>query len=290
MKISPRDLVQLSAFLDGELSRKEMIQLEERLKENPDFQAVLEELKITKEILRITPRLRVPRNFSLSRAQLGMKTRQPVYRKYSLAAAVMSFVFIGILILDFGSIFLGGSFAPAMAPKSQEIMFDTTAESAVEEMEQPALMSANAEAETDAAPGEEGEVQVEELAEPAEEISERMTEEEMAPAAEPQAVRELAPTVVVESLGEAKTTSDHEAGDGDDLAEQTDGLIQTYQAAPSPELLPQATLAVTYADESTSWGIQQSRITPLRILEIILGLAIIVFGAAAWVLRRRDSR
>jgi hypothetical protein len=304
MKISPRDWVQLSAYLDGELSRRDQIQLEKRMKVNPGLQAALEELKVSKIILSKTPQLPVPRNFTLSQAQIGIKTRQPVYRKYSLAAAVMSFVFIGVLILDFGGIFMGRTFAPAMAPKSQEVMFDAAAESAVDEMEEPALMAAEAEndravegefAEEVSAPAEAADAEVEVMEEAvlsAAETEKGLAEEEFAPAAEAEAVEEIAPAVGAESPEEARTTSTGETAEGDTLAEQHDDQAQANLAVPSPvaEGLPLTTQAVTYADEPSRWEIQREAISTLRILEIIFGLGIIGFGAAAWVLRRRDSK
>ena len=304
MKISNRDWVQLSAYLDGELSRREKIQLEKRMKVNPDLQVALEELITTKQILKKTPRIQVPRNFTLSPAQVGIKTRQPVYRRYRLAAALMSFAFISVLILDFGGIFLGGGFAPAMAPKSQEVIFDAAAESAVDEMEEPALLAAEAEndrategefAEEVSAPAEAADAEVEvmeEAAISAAETEDGLAEEELAPTAEAEAAEEIAPAVGAESPEEAKTTGTGETAEGDTLAEGHDDQTQAYQAAPSPtaEETPQPTLVVTYADEPSRWEIQREPISTLRILEIIIGLGIIGFGVAAWVLKRRDSK
>jgi anti-sigma factor RsiW len=304
MKISNRDWVQLSAYLDGELNRRDKIQLEKRLKVNPDLQAALEELKITRDVLGKTPRLQVPRNFTLSPAQIGIKTRKPVYKGFRLAAAVMSFIFIGILILDFGGIFLAGSFAPAMATKSQDVMFDAAAESAVDELEEPALLAAEAEndrateeefGEEVSAPAEAADAEVEvmeEVAVSAAETEKGLAEEELAPSAEAEAVEEIAPVVGAESPGEAKTTSAEETAEGDTLADQYDDQARTNQAVPSPtaEGLPLPTQAVTYADEPSRWEIQREPISTLRILEIIFGLAIIGFGAAAWVLRRRNLK
>jgi hypothetical protein len=304
MKISNRDWGQLSAFLDGELSRRDKIQLEKRMKVNPVLQAALEELKITKQLLSKTPRILVPRNFILTPALVGIKTRHPVYRRYSLAAALMSFVFIGVLILDFGGIFLGGTFAPALAPKSQEVMFDAAAESAVDEMEEPALLAAEADnartaeeevAEEVSAPAEVADAEVEvmeEAALSASEPEEGLAEEGLTPAVDGEAVEEAPPGVGTDSIGEAKTTTGEDAAGGETLAEQHDDQVPANRAVPAPtaEGLPLTTQAVTYADEPSRWEIQREPISTLRILEIIFGLGIIGFGAAAWVLKRRDSK
>ncbi len=286
MNISGKDLVQLSAFLDGELNQREINKVKERIQVDPDFQAALEELKIAKAVLKITPKLRVPRNFSLTQAQLGIRTNRPVYKNYRLAAAVMSFVFLGILILDFGSMSLGAAFIPALAPKSQEIIFESAADSAVEEEEQPALMLA--EAEVDQASGEPEMVQEEVLAE----AVEGMTEDEMSSAADARAEGESAPAVGAENPAETNLTSDSTAEDGEAPAEKADDLTETNLAAPSPtvEELQQAAPDLTFADESASPENQQPLISSLRVLEIIIGLAIVVLSIAAWILKRQESR
>jgi hypothetical protein len=302
MKISNRDWGQLSAFLDGELSRRDKIQLEKRMKVNPDLQAALEELKITKQILSKTPLIPIPRNFTLSSAQIGIKTRQPVYRRYRLAAALMSFVFIGVLILDFGGIFLGGTFAPAMAPKSQEVFFDTAGESAVDEMEEPALMAADAEAESDRAFAEEVSVPSETadaVVEVMEEAAVSTTEmeeglaEEVSSEAETDTIEEAAPAVGAESPGESKTTSDEETGDGDSVAEESADQAQENLAVPTAaaEDVSQPNQPFTYAEEAPVWEEPTRQpLSLLRILEIILALGVIGLGAAAWAHRRRDSK
>jgi len=304
MEISNREWVQLSAYLDDALNRREKIQLEKRMNLNPDLQTALEELKITKQILSKTPRIPVPRNFTLSPAQMGIKTRQPVHTRYRLAAALMSFVFIGVLILDFGGIILGGGFAPAMAPKSQEVMFDAAAESAVDEMEEPALLAADVEndravegelVEEVSVPAEAADAEVEvmeEAAESAARTEDASVEEESAPAEEAETVEETAPAVGAESPGEEKTANVDETAEGDTLAEGYDDQAQANQAVPSPTVggLPLTTQAVTYADEPSQREFQREPISTLRILEIIFGLGIIGFGAAAWVLKLRDSK
>lgn len=296
MKILNRDWVQLSVYLDGELSRRDKIQFEKRMKANPDLQVALEELKITKQILSKTPLIPIPRNFTLSSAQIGIKTRQPVYRRYRLAAALMSFVFIGVLILDFGGIFLGGTFAPAMAPKSQEVFFDAAGESAVDEMEEPALMAADAEAESDRAFAEE----VSATTEIADAVVEVMEEaavstaetdgglaEEVSPEAETEIIEEAALAIGAESPGESKTTSGEEVGDGDSVTEESADQAQENQAVPTvaAEDVSQPTQPLTYAEEPA-----RQPLSLLRILEIILALGVIGLGSAAWAHRRKDSK
>jgi len=109
MQITDRDWVQLSTYLDGELSGKELEQLRKRLKSDPQFQAALEELNATKQILKATPRIPAPRRFTLTPEMVGQKEKKTTNRGYRLAAALMSFFLIGVLILDFGGIFFTGA-------------------------------------------------------------------------------------------------------------------------------------------------------------------------------------
>lgn len=69
--LSPRDYEQLSAYLDGEISSKERSQLEARLREDRDLSQALLELRQTRTVLRSLPRLRAPRNYTLSPSMVG---------------------------------------------------------------------------------------------------------------------------------------------------------------------------------------------------------------------------
>ena len=60
---SSRDLEQLSAYLDGQLSRSDRSRLEARIHSDPAFASALEELRQTRALLRHTPQRRAPRNF-----------------------------------------------------------------------------------------------------------------------------------------------------------------------------------------------------------------------------------
>ncbi len=61
-----RDLNILSAYLDDEISPQERARLEERLQQNPDLRGELEALRRTRLILRAAPKVRAPRNFTLT--------------------------------------------------------------------------------------------------------------------------------------------------------------------------------------------------------------------------------
>jgi anti-sigma factor RsiW len=62
MQITDRDWAQLSAYIDGELSGRELRQVRKKIQTDPLLQAALEQLKITKQILQTAPRIPAPRN------------------------------------------------------------------------------------------------------------------------------------------------------------------------------------------------------------------------------------
>ena len=118
-----RDVEQLSAYLDGQLSQAEMSRLEIRIKSEPAIAAVLADLREARTILRRTPKRRLPRNFTLTPKMAGIKP--PVPRAvpvfgWASAAAMLLFVF------TLGSNLLGrisfGAAAPMLsaAPMTSE--------------------------------------------------------------------------------------------------------------------------------------------------------------------------
>ncbi|MCJ7658985.1 MAG: hypothetical protein MUO67_07530 [Anaerolineales bacterium] len=72
-QIKSRDWEALSTYLDGQLSNREHTRLEARLKSDPDLQSALEDLRQTRSVIRSLPKLRVPRNFSLTPEMVGIK-------------------------------------------------------------------------------------------------------------------------------------------------------------------------------------------------------------------------
>jgi len=64
-QLSHKDWELISEYLDGELSAREKNRLDQRLNQQPELRNSLEEMRQTRSILRSTPRLRAPRNFTL---------------------------------------------------------------------------------------------------------------------------------------------------------------------------------------------------------------------------------
>lgn len=100
-RISNRDLEALSAYLDGEISADQKQALETRFKsENNLLQAYLE-LRRTRMVLRSAPRVRAPRNFTLTPRMAGVRpTRNWSFPVLSMASAVAGLLFILVLLGD----------------------------------------------------------------------------------------------------------------------------------------------------------------------------------------------
>lgn len=111
-----RDVEQLSASLDGQLSQAEMTRLEARIRSDPALGATLADLHQARAILHRTPKRRIPRNFTLTPRMAGI--RPPVPRlvpvlSWASAVAMLLFIF------NLGTNLLGqlsfGAAAPMMA-------------------------------------------------------------------------------------------------------------------------------------------------------------------------------
>jgi anti-sigma factor RsiW len=136
-----RDIEQLSAFLDGQLSSAEKTRLESRLAANPELGVALDDLRQARAILRRTPQRRAPRNFTLTPRMAGI--RPPVPRAvpaFSWASAIAMLLFVCTLGTNLLGQFSFGAAAPMMAaapeygigggPPATEAPLDTTANSA----------------------------------------------------------------------------------------------------------------------------------------------------------------
>ena len=91
-QISSRDLKSLSLFLDDQLSAAERQRLERRLQED--------EMRQTRKLLRSVPRLRAPRNFTLTPQMVGLQERKPFFSVMGFVAALASFLFVLVLAGD----------------------------------------------------------------------------------------------------------------------------------------------------------------------------------------------
>ena len=125
--ISMREWEALSAYLDGQLPAKERTRLETQLNQAPELRSALEDLRRTRSVLRSQPKVRAPRNFTLTPEMAGLKARPvrraPAYPFFRLASALAGFLFLLVLVGDLtglpSRLGLGGAAQPelvAMAP------------------------------------------------------------------------------------------------------------------------------------------------------------------------------
>jgi anti-sigma factor RsiW len=101
-QIKSRDWEALSAYLDGQLSNREHTRLETRLRSEPELQVALEELQQTRGVLRSLPKLRVPRNFTLTPEMVGLKRDTPrMIPVLSFASVLAMILLVFVVIGDF---------------------------------------------------------------------------------------------------------------------------------------------------------------------------------------------
>ena len=118
-----RDVEQLSASLDGQLSRAKKTRLEARLQSEPALAIALADLRQARAILRRIPKRGLPRNFTLTPKMAGI--RPPVPRlvpALSWASAMAMVLFIFTLGTNLLGQFSFGATAPmlAAAPMTNE--------------------------------------------------------------------------------------------------------------------------------------------------------------------------
>jgi len=115
---SSRDVEQLSAYLDGGLSRKEQARLKARLASDPVLRATLQDLQRTRALLRQLSHKRAPRNFSLTARMVGARPPMPrAYPILRLATVIASLLFFS----TFASNLLSGAAPAAPAPAAMEM-------------------------------------------------------------------------------------------------------------------------------------------------------------------------
>ncbi len=118
-----RDIEQLSAYLDGQLSPSDSARLELRISTDPELDSVLSDLRLARGILRKLPARKAPRNFTLTRKMVGLKP--PLPRTFSFFRFSTAFAtFLLMLTFAANSILPSVSFgagAPMMAQEAYAI-------------------------------------------------------------------------------------------------------------------------------------------------------------------------
>ena len=89
------DVEQLSAYLDGQLGPSDRERLESRLAADASLRAILDQLRVSRALLRRVPRRKAPRNFTLNPLNARIRAPQPLavpLLRYSGALASILFV------------------------------------------------------------------------------------------------------------------------------------------------------------------------------------------------------
>jgi hypothetical protein len=120
-KISKKDWDALSAYLDGQLSAKELDRLQKQLSANAELRETLLELRKTRRLLRSQPRIKPPRNFMLSRDMVGSRPEiLPGWFRFTPALQFTSVIASVLLVL----VFMGDLLALRPASLERAIALD----------------------------------------------------------------------------------------------------------------------------------------------------------------------
>jgi hypothetical protein len=98
--LPPNVLDTLSAALDGALDSKEQATLQARLRDDEGLRLALQELRQVRAGLGMLPRLRAPRNFTLTPEMVGRRAARPAYPRLRLATALAALAFALTFGLD----------------------------------------------------------------------------------------------------------------------------------------------------------------------------------------------
>ncbi len=260
-----RDLIQLNAYLDGELSTGERAAFERRLAQDADLRAELAEIRATVALLGMAGRVRVPRSFTLDPAVYGrpqrpalwdwLGLRQPSVALASGVALVATLVCVGALAI-YGLGARGAAFDVAMQPAAEPEMMLQAGEAAEPD-------AADAFPAEEPAPDMVGAAAAEDASEP---TAEAMFAPGEAPAAEEAPVEAPAPAV------EAPAPLPAPEGTAPSVpAEAERAAVSPTEQAPAGEAAP---------EEPAPLGAE----TAARPLPLSLWLAVAVVAAAVAVL------
>ena len=250
IQITPRDWEAVSAYLDHQLSEKEQAQIEARLSNEPELREALESLRRSRLVLRSAPRLRAPRNFTLTASMAGIKhgSSAPVgiYPVLRLASMLATLFFVLVTV---------GSFAIQTSQPAQSIVMRSEIENA-----QPAPKfgmgggggGSDAPAPAPLATQEEMSVQMENAMAPAESGAIQAT-----------------------PLSKAMATAAPEQLQAFNALLETTVMDDAPPAAEKP--------AASQTNGRMVWSL-------VRVLQVILALLALICGAAALYLRRDPSR
>ncbi len=271
-KLSRRDWERLSAYLDGQLSPREQARLVARLEEDADLSVALENLQATRDALRSLPVMKAPRNFTLTPEMVSQPRRQttPLVPIFRLASVLASLLFVIVVVGDVLGLGRGvGLMQPAMEAPVAEMLVEEEQEEVVG-VAAPTATDLAEDALEDAREGE-AEKAVEDAEAPeAEAYVEEEEAEEQAPALEAESA---SPQATVTPLATAAETI-APTPTSSPIFPPTETFTPIPTNTPEVVATPEAALGLP-------------RLSPIRLLEILLAFLAIVTAGAAFLLRRR---
>jgi anti-sigma factor RsiW len=98
-QLSPKDWQLLSEYVDGQLSARQKEKLEQRLQADVGLRQGEEEMRQTRAILRSVPRLKVPHNFTLTRAMASEALLRSPWVRVLSYSSVLSLALVIITVL-----------------------------------------------------------------------------------------------------------------------------------------------------------------------------------------------
>ena len=127
--LKSRDLELLSAYLDNRLADRERTALEARLAKDRHLQTELAELRTTVQALRSLPKLKAPRNYTLSPETAEALRRRPwsFFPALQVMATLSTALFLLVVGVDAFSRFSSGGALTASAPSAPMVAQATAA-------------------------------------------------------------------------------------------------------------------------------------------------------------------
>ena len=280
-----RDLVILSAYLDGELSARDLARLLSRLEREPELARALEEMKAVVQQLGSLPEASLPRSFTLTPEEAGIRSRSRVYPVFQFATALAAIAFVALVGLD--------AFTGQFSMASRVAVMGDAVEEALVAAPQAEVESSDGEtfAQTDDQ-RDEADVMTEEeiagaLAPPAVEAPEEPDEALRAEAfASPQPMAEKAvgaETVVGEGAAEQPAELSADSHAATPAADSMNAVAET----PESDIVPPGDVDLTFAQETTGRS-GPAHFPILRLLEIGFGALVLILGSLTiWIRYKR---
>lgn len=292
--ISQKDWEALSSYLDDQLSAKQRARLEARLQSSSELRTALKELQVTRAIIRSEPKLRAPRNFTLTPEMVGKRSKAPRYAlAFQYAAVFVSVLFVFIFIADL--------FVSAARFQSQPRFF-SQAEMGVQSMPTAAIVEMEVDADVveeemvTIISTEEVEARAELQVTPAEEETQVATQSVEVLEAEivgGVATQEVVPQIQLATQTpsmeetprpEAKTLEEIPASP---QAMQETAVETTFEM-PTSTVAPVPTISMEVTTAAPSFIARLlSGVSTVRILEFLIAMIAVCMWVAVWYLRRR---